>query len=189
VAECLSSTGLPISATGGISSWQDGAEFLLMGATQLQVCTEIMLRGYKIVEGLNSGLEKYMDEMGVSSVQGLIGDLHKRITTFGHLLEKSSSNKVKINEDTCIGCKLCVTACDDAAYEALFMEKLDPPKAASGNRGVAKLIDENCTGCNLCVAICPVEDCITLYDTKKPFPYELDDGYADNTLTDYTPKV
>lgn len=189
VAECAQATGLPISATGGISVWQDGIEYLLMGATQLQICTEIMLRGFKIIKGLNEGLEKYMSEMGVKSVNDLVGELHKNVTSFGFLLEKSSSNKIKINEDTCTGCKLCVTACDDAAYDALYMTDIADTSRSSGKRAVAKLIADNCTGCNLCVAVCPVPECMTLYDTGKAFPYEVDASYSGNTLNSFTPGV
>jgi dihydropyrimidine dehydrogenase (NAD+) subunit PreA len=182
VAECKQETGLPISATGGISTWQDGVEYLLMGANQLQVCTEIMIRGFKIITGMQSGLTKYMEEMGIKTVPDLIGDLYKKVTSFSFLLEQSKSSKIKINEETCTGCKLCVTACDDAAYHALKMEDIPDAKRSQGKRAVAKLIYDNCTGCNLCVAVCPVPDCMTLYDSKAPFPYDLHKSYADNTL-------
>lgn len=183
VAECKQATGLPISAVGGISGWSDGVEYLLMGANQLQICTEIMLRGFKIIRGLNQGLEKYMDEMGIQSVSDLNGDLYRRVTSFGFLLEKSLSNKVAINEDTCTGCGLCVTSCDDAAYKALVMADLPDATRTRGKRQVARLTYEKCTGCNLCVAVCPVPGCMTLYDSKLPFPYELHSSYAGNTLS------
>ncbi|MBI1860575.1 MAG: NAD-dependent dihydropyrimidine dehydrogenase subunit PreA, partial [Deltaproteobacteria bacterium] len=64
VAECKQATELPISATGGITTWSDGVEYLIMGASQLQLCTEVMIRGFKIISGLNQGIEKYMTEMG-----------------------------------------------------------------------------------------------------------------------------
>src|SRR5205823_4178888 len=82
VAECKQATGLPISGVGGISSWSEGVEYLLMGAGQLQVCTEIMIRGFKIVEGMNKGLEKYMDEMGFKSVNDIVGNLYTKVTSF-----------------------------------------------------------------------------------------------------------
>jgi dihydropyrimidine dehydrogenase (NAD+) subunit PreA len=182
VAECLQETGLPISATGGIATWQDGVEYLIMGASQLQVCTEIMIRGFKIITGMNKGLLGYMEEMGFSTIDQVKGELYKNVTSFSHLLEESKSSKIKINEETCTGCKLCVTACDDAAYHALKMKDIPDATRSQGKRAVADLIYDNCTGCNLCVAVCPVPDCMTLYDSKKPFPYELSKSYAENTL-------
>lgn len=183
VAECKQATELPISATGGISTWSDGVEYLLMGAGQLQVCTEIMIRGFKIIKGLNQGLEKYMAEMGISNMQGMIGDLYKRVTSFDYLLSQSKSEKVAINEETCTGCNICVVACHDAGYDALKLKAVPSRDRTKGTRNVAELIYDHCTGCNLCVAVCPVPDCMNLYDSKEPFPYELHPSYAGNTLT------
>lgn len=182
VAECKQETGLPISGVGGISSWSDGVEYLIMGADMLQVCTEIMIRGFKIVKSLNLGLEKYMDEMGLASVDAIKGDLYRKVTSFDFLLKQSKSEKVRIDEETCTGCNLCVVGCADAGYDALRLKAVDDNVRTKGKRNVAELIYERCTGCNLCVAVCPVPDCMELYDSKEPFPYELHSSYADNTL-------
>ncbi|NBY20731.1 hypothetical protein EBQ74_10940 [bacterium] len=84
VAECKQATGLPISGCGGISSWTEGAEYLLMGAEQLQVCTEVMIRGFKIIDGMNRGLEKYMSEMGIARASELIGTLLNELQVSKH---------------------------------------------------------------------------------------------------------
>src|SRR5262249_3563156 len=110
-----------------------------------------------------------------------------KVTTFETLLKKSKSEKVKINEDTCTGCKLCVVACDDAGYDALKLKAVAAKDRTQGTRQVAELIYDQCTGCNLCVGVCPVPDCMNLYDSKQEFPYELHHSYADNTLTPPAP--
>ncbi|NBY20730.1 4Fe-4S dicluster domain-containing protein, partial [bacterium] len=102
----------------------------------------------------------------------------ERVTSFETLLKKSSSEKVKVNEETCTGCNICVVACDDAGYDALKLKSIPDPNRTQGTRKVAEVIYDNCTGCNLCVAVCPVPDCMSLYDSKQPFPYELHDTYA-----------
>ena len=69
-------TGIPgveISGIGGIETWEDAAEFLLLGSTTLQVTTSIMQYGYRIVEDMKNGLEHYMEEQGVDSLMDLIG--------------------------------------------------------------------------------------------------------------------
>ncbi len=43
--EVVANSGLPISGMGGIASWQDAAQFLLLGASSLQVCTAVMHYG------------------------------------------------------------------------------------------------------------------------------------------------
>src|SRR6202142_3623191 len=52
---------LPLSGIGGIGSWQDAAEFILLGCGTVQVCTAAMHYGYRIVEDLVDGLEHWMD--------------------------------------------------------------------------------------------------------------------------------
>lgn len=183
VAEIKQETGLPISGVGGISTWSDGVEYLLMGADQLQVCTEIMIRGFKIVEGLNRGLTEYLDQMGYRNVQDIPRQLYQRVTSFEHLLKQSKSEKVKINEESCTGCNLCVVACDDAGYNALKLKSIADIARTRGKRNVAEVLLDHCTGCNLCVAVCPVPECMSLYDSKEPFPYPLHASYADNTLS------
>ncbi|NBT58152.1 NAD-dependent dihydropyrimidine dehydrogenase subunit PreA, partial [bacterium] len=140
VAECKQATGLPISATGGIATWSDGVEYLLMGAEQLQVCTEIMIRGFKIVSGLNKGLESYLDQMGYQTIDQAKGDLYKNVTSFEFLLNHSSSEKVQVNEETCTGCNLCVVACDDAGYDALKLKEVADLKRTQGTRKVAEVL-------------------------------------------------
>jgi len=57
----VSESKLPISGMGGISTWPDAAEFLLLGASSLQVCTAVMHYGFRIVEDLCDGLSNWMD--------------------------------------------------------------------------------------------------------------------------------
>ena len=56
--------GLPISGIGGIQTWQDVAEYILLGATTIQVCTAVMHYGYRIVEGMAKGFRTTLDSKG-----------------------------------------------------------------------------------------------------------------------------
>src|SRR3977135_719717 len=60
--------GIPISGIGGVQSWRDAVEFLLLGASTVQVCTAVMHYGFRIVEDLNDGLSNYLDSKRISSV-------------------------------------------------------------------------------------------------------------------------
>ena len=57
-------SGLPISGIGGITTWRDAAEFMALGAGNVQVCTAAMTYGFKIVQEMIAGLENWMDEKG-----------------------------------------------------------------------------------------------------------------------------
>src|SRR5215470_12111798 len=66
-------SGLPISAMGGITTWKDAAEFLLLGARSLQVCTAVMHYGFRIIEDLCDGLSAWMDSKGFATITQVAG--------------------------------------------------------------------------------------------------------------------
>src|ERR1700685_1147500 len=78
--EEVSKSGKPISGMGGISTWQDAAEFLLLGAASLQVCTAVMHYGFRIIEDLCDGLSSWMDSKGFSTIDGLCGKSVARVS-------------------------------------------------------------------------------------------------------------
>ncbi len=57
---------VPISGIGGISTWKDATEFMLLGASNIQVCTAAMKHGFRIIEDLCEGLNNWMDEKGLT---------------------------------------------------------------------------------------------------------------------------
>src|SRR6266576_4114527 len=60
---------LPLSGIGGIGSWRDAAEFILLGCGTVQVCTAAMHYGYRIVEDMIDGLANWMDEKGFRTIE------------------------------------------------------------------------------------------------------------------------
>ncbi|MEL6806906.1 MAG: NAD-dependent dihydropyrimidine dehydrogenase subunit PreA [Pseudomonadota bacterium] len=143
--------GLPISGIGGVTTWKDAAEFLALGAGNVQVCTAAMTYGFKIVQEMISGLSDYMDEKGLGSVHDLVGRAVPNVTDWQYL-NLNYVSKAVINQDLCISCGRCYAACEDTSHQAISM---------SEDR-VFEVIDAECVACNLCVNVCPVEDCITM---------------------------
>jgi dihydropyrimidine dehydrogenase (NAD+) subunit PreA len=145
---------LPISGIGGIETWRDAVEHILLGASSVQVCTAVMHYGFGIIREMVAGLEQYMQEKGFQNIEQMVGKALPNVVTWENLNLK---NKVvaSINNDKCIGCQLCYTACEDGAHQAISLS------GDSGNR-VPSIIEENCVGCNLCSLVCPVDDCITM---------------------------
>ena len=154
VAEIARDAGLaklPISGIGGVTTWRDAAEFMALGAGNVQVCTAAMTYGFKIVEEMISGLSEYMDEKGMTSVDQLVRKAVPNVTDWNQL-NLNYVAKAKINEDLCISCGRCFAACEDTSHQAIAM---------SEDRTFS-VIDEECVACNLCVNVCPVVDCITM---------------------------
>lgn len=145
---------IPISGIGGISSWRDAAEFILLGAGSVQVCTAVMHYGYRIVEDLIDGLNNYLDEKGFESVGELVGRSAERIKDWGDL-DLNYVVKAYVNEEKCVRCNLCYIACEDGAHQSFeFVE-------SNGHR-YPRVIEEECVGCNLCALVCPSPGAITM---------------------------
>ncbi|MBP6428425.1 MAG: NAD-dependent dihydropyrimidine dehydrogenase subunit PreA, partial [Bacteroidia bacterium] len=100
---------LPISGIGGIENWRDAVEFILLGATNVQVCTAVMHFGFGIIREMKAGLENYMDEKGFKTLDDFRG---KALPNIMHWEDLNLKYKVvaNINEEKCIGCQLCYTA-------------------------------------------------------------------------------
>ena len=167
---------VPISGIGGIETWRDVVEFILLGATSVQVCTAVMHYGFGIVREMETGLRQFMEEKGYDTIYDFAGKALPNVTEWKHLNLKYKVI-AEINVDKCIGCDLCYIACDDGAHQAISL-----PKDAD-NR-IPSIIEENCVGCNLCSLVCPVENCITMIKT--------DDGtehitWNERTLNDDVP--
>ncbi len=160
---------VPMSGIGGIETWRDVVEFMLLGATSVQVCTAAMHYGFGIVREMESGLRQFMDDKGYQTIYDFAGKALPNVTEWKHL-NLEYDVKAQINEDKCIGCDLCYIACDDGAHQAISL-------SSNGNR-IPSIIEENCVGCNLCALVCPVEDCITME--------RVDDGKKDNTWHERT---
>lgn len=155
-------SGTPISAIGGIETWRDVVEYILLGATSVQVCTAVMHYGFGIVREMDRGLRRFMDERGFQTIYDFAG---KALPNIVEWKELNMSYKVvaSINPAKCIGCQLCYIACEDGAHQAISVSS-DP-----ANR-IPSIIEENCVGCNLCSLVCPVESCITM--EKQPMKVE-----------------
>lgn len=153
---------LPISAIGGISNWKDAADFIALGAGNVQVCTAAMTYGFRIVEEMISGLSNFLEEKNMVSVAELQGQAVPRVTDWQEL-DLDYTVKAEINQDLCIKCGRCHVVCEDTSHQAISTR-------LNGERHYA-VKDEECVGCNLCVSVCPVEDCISLRQLQ---PGEVD---------------
>ncbi len=135
-----------ISGIGGIETWEDAAEYILVGAKTLQVTTGIMQYGYRIVEDMKNGLEHYMEEQGVDHLEDLVGLANKNIIP-AEELDRDYIVYPSIDENKCVGCGRCVISCYDGAHQA--MEWNAENRRPSCNH-------DKCVGCLLCGHVCPV---------------------------------
>jgi dihydropyrimidine dehydrogenase (NAD+) subunit PreA len=147
--------GLPISGIGGVTTWRDAAEFMALGAGNVQVCTAAMTYGFKIVQEMISGLSQYLDEKQMS-LNDLIGRAVPNFVEWQHL-NLNYVTKAQIDQDLCIKCGRCYAACEDTSHQAIAMS---PDRTFT-------VKDDECVACNLCIDVCPVESCITMRELPK----------------------
>ena len=135
---------LHISGMGGIETWRDGLEFLLLGAGSVQVTTAVMQYGYRIIDELLEGLEEYMMCKGVASVNQLIGAASRTVVDH-QSLERDKIVFPVFNYEKCNGCGRCYISCMDGGHQAIeFNTETRRPK----------LIGSKCVGCHLCRLVC-----------------------------------
>ncbi|WP_353471220.1 NAD-dependent dihydropyrimidine dehydrogenase subunit PreA [Salipiger sp. H15] len=150
IARSPETRGLPISGIGGVTTWRDAAEFMALGAGNVQVCTAAMTYGFKVVQEMISGLSQYLDEKGVG-LSDLVGRAVPNVSDWQNL-NLNAISKAKIDQDLCISCGRCYAACEDTSHQAIAM---------SPDR-VFTVKDDECVACNLCVNVCPIEGCISM---------------------------
>lgn len=150
IARDAETRGMPISGIGGVTTWRDAAEFMALGAGNVQVCTAAMTYGFKIVQEMISGLSQYLDEKEMTLPE-LIGRATPNVTDWQYL-NLNYVAKARIDQDACIKCGRCYAACEDTSHQAISMS---PER-------VFEVMDDECVACNLCVNVCPVENCITM---------------------------
>jgi dihydroorotate dehydrogenase (NAD+) catalytic subunit len=77
VYEIYREVRVPIIGCGGITSWQDVVEFLLAGASAIQIGTAIAFRGLQIFAQIVEGIKEYMAKKDFRSVTQIVGMAHK----------------------------------------------------------------------------------------------------------------
>ncbi len=145
VASLCQSPGLPVMACGGIGSGFDAVEFMLVGAPLVQVCTEVMLKGFGIIKGMQKDLAVFMKWHGFERTADFIGRCHNQIVPFS-ALSPEARYVAELVADRCSSCGACHTACRDGGYQAVTWDG-GPPVFDAGR----------CSGCSLCSHACPRE--------------------------------
>ncbi len=138
-------SGMHISGMGGIETWQDALEFILLGSGSVQITTAVMQYGYRIIDDLTSGLNYYLAEKGYDSVKDIVGLAADSVSDTTDVLERDTVLFPKFDHSKCIGCGRCAISCSDGGHSAI----------RQGDDGKPVLNGSKCVGCHLCVLVCP----------------------------------
>ncbi len=152
-----------ISAMGGIESWLDALEFILLGAESVQVTTAVMQYGYRIIDDLKAGLNYYLAEKGLSHIKDIAGLALDTVSDTTDVIERDTVIFPKFLREKCIGCGRCEISCADGGHQAIRLNE---------NRQIV-FDGKKCVGCHLCVLVCPQE---AIASSRKRFGVQKKDS-------------
>lgn len=135
-----------ISGMGGIQTWDDALEFMLLGAESVQVTTAVMEFGYRIIDELTEGLKAYLKLYGFSSVREIMG-ASTELVVENDSIDRDSVVLPKHDYSLCIGCGRCYISCNDGGHQAVIYDK---------KTRKVRVDMRKCVGCMLCSYVCPV---------------------------------
>ncbi len=78
VYEVYEAVNVPVIGCGGISTWRDAVEFMLAGASAIQVGTEIGVQGLGVFGSISRGIDSYLRRKGYKNVRDIVGLSHNR---------------------------------------------------------------------------------------------------------------
>ncbi len=138
--------GLPISGMGGIETWIDAVEYLLVGSTTLQITSGVIHYGYRMVEDILEGISYFMEDHGFDHISDFVGKALPNVVSTDHF-DLGRQGIAQYDLDRCIGCGQCHVVCQDAGGQCLTWN--------SATR--RPVMDESrCLACMICSFVCPV---------------------------------
>ncbi|MCD6248456.1 MAG: 4Fe-4S binding protein [Hadesarchaea archaeon] len=138
VADIALAVNVPVIGAGGVSTGRDAVEFIMAGASAVQVCSAAIIHGAGIYGRIADEMSHFMQIKNYRTVEDMRGIALK------HLPEAPMHPKARAPEvirSRCTGCRLCEKSCIFGAVKIIG--------------GVARVDLTRCTGCGLCVSVCP----------------------------------
>jgi len=77
VYEVYREVDVPVIGCGGITTWQDAVEFMLAGASAVQIGTAIAFKGLGVFQSITRGMDGYLKKRGFRSVKEIVGLSHR----------------------------------------------------------------------------------------------------------------
>lgn len=143
VLEIAETVKIPVIGIGGVSTAQDAIEYIMAGASAVELASEGILSGSEIYNKITRDIESFMIRKGYECLKDFRGLTLKKIR------ERELNNKQIITEPVipyairskCTGCGICVKSC---VYDAITIFD-----------GIATFDENLCYGCGLCSSLCP----------------------------------
>ncbi len=138
VADIARAVKIPVIGAGGVTTGRDVVEFIMAGASAVQVSTAAIIRGHKIYALIADEMAKFMHAKGYATINDFRGIALRHIS---EQPRRTTAKPVEVIASRCNICGLCERHCPyDAIRVVGRVAKVDPVR---------------CYGCGLCVSVCP----------------------------------
>jgi len=77
VYEIYERVKVPIIGCGGVTNWRDAVEFLLAGASAVQIGSAIAIKGPNVFKAVSRGIDAYLRRKGFRSLEEIVGLSHR----------------------------------------------------------------------------------------------------------------
>ncbi|MBC8201970.1 MAG: NAD-dependent dihydropyrimidine dehydrogenase subunit PreA [Planctomycetes bacterium] len=84
-----------ISGIGGIETGEDAAQFILLGASTVQVCTGVMINGYGMVKEMSESLLAFMENHDFTTIDDFRGASIPYFSTHADLVSRQAKAKAE----------------------------------------------------------------------------------------------
>ena len=78
VYEIFEAVNVPVVGCGGVRTWRDAAEFMLAGASAVQIGSAVAYEDLAVFKSVTTGIAEYLKEKGFGSVKEVVGLAHRR---------------------------------------------------------------------------------------------------------------
>ncbi len=149
VAALSQTVDIPVCGVGGIDNYENALEYIMLGASAVQVGTAIMLGGMSKLREIVEGLDAWGIKNQINQVGQIRGKSLEHLRAFDEV--KVEPLMGKLLELPCReGCEKCMPSC---IYGAIY--RIPVEDRNSDFLSNIEINREECTGCGLCVDLCP----------------------------------
>lgn len=141
VARAARAVQIPIIASGGIATWEHAVQYMMWGASAVQVCTAVMWGGFQVVTDMVSGIERFLAAGPYATYDDFVGialDTIRPSHELGIL-----PGAARVDSERCSGCGACLKPGHCLAISMVADKACVEPA--------------QCLACGICAALCPCD--------------------------------
>lgn len=108
----IDNPSLPILGSSGVYDHEDVVQYHMAGATAVEFCSTVMVKGFSVVREIVEGLNGFLDVKGYKSVRDIIGIAARASHTYAEMYNLPEyQQRSSIDQDQCIHCGSCLEIC------------------------------------------------------------------------------